>query len=138
LIEQVSFRNFMALREVDVDLEPFTVLVGPNASGKTSILSGIQLLTNGFPEDWKLNGRLVDSQKLCGPQQEHYEISLVSKADKVKIHLGAETSHPEFNFLINKANGAPIEYKGTRLLNYEGSLHAIVRTEVAREVLSIL
>jgi predicted ATPase len=44
MIRKVSFRNFKALRHVDVTLERLTVIVGPNASGKTSILEGIRLL----------------------------------------------------------------------------------------------
>lgn len=40
MIETVSFKNFKALRDVTVPLERFTVLVGPNASGKTSVLQG--------------------------------------------------------------------------------------------------
>lgn len=45
MIEKASFRNFKSLRHVDVDLERLTVFVGPNASGKTSMLKGIQWLT---------------------------------------------------------------------------------------------
>ena len=45
MIEQVQFRNFKGLRHVDVDLERFTVLVGPNASGKTSVLEGLHYLS---------------------------------------------------------------------------------------------
>jgi predicted ATPase len=43
MIRKVWFEEFRALRDVRVDLEPLTVLVGPNASGKTSILEGIEL-----------------------------------------------------------------------------------------------
>jgi predicted ATPase len=45
MIEHVEFRNFKGLRHVNLDLERFTVLVGPNASGKTSILEGMHYLT---------------------------------------------------------------------------------------------
>jgi predicted ATPase len=41
VIQKVSFRNFKAYRSLDVELEPFTVLVGPNASGKTTLLEGL-------------------------------------------------------------------------------------------------
>jgi predicted ATPase len=46
VIEKVSFRNFKAYRSLDVELEPFTVLVGPNASGKTTLLEGLARLCN--------------------------------------------------------------------------------------------
>ncbi|RKH87180.1 hypothetical protein D7Y21_19580 [Corallococcus sp. AB045] len=45
VIEKVQFRNFKAYRSLDLDLEPFTVLVGPNASGKTTLLDGLRMPT---------------------------------------------------------------------------------------------
>jgi predicted ATPase len=48
MIGEVSFRNFKSLRDVHVDLERFTVFVGPNASGKSSILQGLNLLCRAF------------------------------------------------------------------------------------------
>ncbi|WP_164017863.1 AAA family ATPase [Pyxidicoccus trucidator] len=45
MIEKVQFRNFKAYRSLDLELEPFTVLVGPNASGKTTLLEGLNLLS---------------------------------------------------------------------------------------------
>jgi predicted ATPase len=44
MIKQAFFSNFRALRNVDVPLGPLTVIVGPNASGKTTILKGLQYL----------------------------------------------------------------------------------------------
>ncbi|WP_082207055.1 AAA family ATPase [Corallococcus macrosporus] len=56
MIEKVQFRNFKAYRSLDLELEPFTVLVGPNASGKTTLLEGLSLLStiasNLLGEDW--------------------------------------------------------------------------------------
>jgi hypothetical protein len=44
MIQTVGFENFKALRELTIPLERFTVLVGPNASGKTSVLQGLDAL----------------------------------------------------------------------------------------------
>jgi energy-coupling factor transporter ATP-binding protein EcfA2 len=44
MIRRVEFHNFKALRDVDVSFERLTVFVGPNGSGKTSILQGIDEL----------------------------------------------------------------------------------------------
>jgi predicted ATPase len=44
VIDRVSFTNFKSLRRVDADLRRFTVIVGPNGSGKTSILDGLYYL----------------------------------------------------------------------------------------------
>jgi predicted ATPase len=45
MIHAVRFRNFKALRDVELGLDRFTVLVGPNASGKTSVLEGLHHLS---------------------------------------------------------------------------------------------
>lgn len=42
MIDAVEFRNFRALRNVDLELGPLTVLVGPNGCGKTSVLEGLE------------------------------------------------------------------------------------------------
>ena len=44
MIQQAHFHHFKSLCDLDIRLEPFTVLVGPNASGKTSILSALRML----------------------------------------------------------------------------------------------
>src|SRR5436305_11547784 len=48
MIRKVSICNFKSLRDVRIDLERFTVVVGPNASGKSSILQGLHLLCRCF------------------------------------------------------------------------------------------
>jgi recombinational DNA repair ATPase RecF len=47
----LSFATFKALRHVKLDLECFTVLVGPNPSGKTCILEGLYYLTRPIGEN---------------------------------------------------------------------------------------
>ncbi|WP_224371458.1 AAA family ATPase [Hyalangium versicolor] len=44
MIQSVRFENFRSLKDVEVSLEPLTVLVGPPASGKTTLLDGFDLL----------------------------------------------------------------------------------------------
>lgn len=41
MINQISVKNFKALRDVTVDLERFTVLIGPNDTGKSSFLEAL-------------------------------------------------------------------------------------------------
>ena len=43
-LKSVHIENYLSLRDVTLPLKPLTVLVGPNASGKSNILSALSLL----------------------------------------------------------------------------------------------
>ena len=43
-LEKVHIKNFLSLRDVELPLKPLTVIVGPNASGKSNIVNGLVLL----------------------------------------------------------------------------------------------
>ena len=44
LLEKVQIKNFLSLRDVKLPLKPLTVLVGPNACGKTNVMKALRLL----------------------------------------------------------------------------------------------
>lgn len=44
MIASVTFRNFKALRNTSLALSPFNLVVGPNGSGKTSLIQALLLL----------------------------------------------------------------------------------------------
>ena len=44
VLEHVHIKNFLSLRDVQIPLRRLTVLVGPNASGKSNILNALYLL----------------------------------------------------------------------------------------------
>ncbi len=46
MITSVSIKNFRSIESVDVDLAPITVLYGPTASGKSTLLYATQVLRN--------------------------------------------------------------------------------------------
>lgn len=48
MITNLSIQNFKCLRDVKVELEPFTMFVGTNGSGKTSVLQAIDLICRTF------------------------------------------------------------------------------------------
>jgi predicted ATPase len=41
VIASVAFRNFKALRSARIDLAPFNLVIGPNGSGKTSLIQAV-------------------------------------------------------------------------------------------------
>ncbi len=48
---KVRVKNFLSLRDVEVDLQPLNVLVGPNAAGKSNFLDVIRFLGDAARED---------------------------------------------------------------------------------------
>ena len=43
-LEKIHIKNFLSLQDVELPLKPLTVLVGPNASGKSNVLRALNLL----------------------------------------------------------------------------------------------
>ena len=43
-LQKVHIKNFLSLRDVDIPLKRLTVLVGPNACGKSNIIKALRLL----------------------------------------------------------------------------------------------
>lgn len=78
MIEQASFKNFKNLRDVVINFQtPLTVLVGPNASGKTSILEGLAFVTSLGPSDGRR--RLSCHQEWAGRGGEGYILEASAK-----------------------------------------------------------
>lgn len=79
MIRKASFRNFKSLREVDVEFERFTVIVGPNASGKTSILQGLDYIS-------KLCG-LKSDEKVASDEQLAALLSKGAEEDEFEVRV---------------------------------------------------
>jgi predicted ATPase len=60
MITQVRFKNLKALRDLSIPLSPLTVIAGPNACGKTTVLEGMELVCRfaGKPDLADLEGCL--------------------------------------------------------------------------------
>ena len=87
MISKVSIRNFKCLRDVQIELERFTVFVGPNASGKSSILQGLDLLCRSFRD----------------PQEGTVDVELskaVSRGSKDNVELAAESGGKGYRYRI--------------------------------------
>lgn len=59
MVRRLRVRNFLCLRDATVDLGPLTILIGPNASGKSAIFKALVMLS-----------RLLGGLAVRGPQGE--------------------------------------------------------------------
>ena len=46
MITHLIIENFKAIEKLEVPLRPFTILVGPNDSGKSTILQALEIASN--------------------------------------------------------------------------------------------
>ena len=69
----VSFRNYKALRQYSVSLRGFNVLVGPNNSGKSTILGAFRILSEGIRKALARNAELIN---LRGEETWGYRVPL--------------------------------------------------------------
>ena len=51
MIRRIAVRGYKSLRDVDLELHPLTVVIGPNAAGKSNLLDAIGLLSGTAAED---------------------------------------------------------------------------------------
>lgn len=59
MIRSVHFENFRCLKDVELQLQPLTVLVGSSSSGKTSVLEGMHYRLACEPSDyWRMDTTL--------------------------------------------------------------------------------
>jgi energy-coupling factor transporter ATP-binding protein EcfA2 len=104
MIRKVSFRNFKAYRSLDLELEPFTVLVGPNASGKTTLLEGLRYISEII--DQLLGKRLRPTYETPG---------LRSYGTDAPLELSLSGLWGDANGVVKvKANPSPNENHGKR------------------------
>lgn len=51
MFSRVEARHYRCLKRVDVQLEPFNILIGPNASGKSTLIDTIGFLKDALESD---------------------------------------------------------------------------------------
>lgn len=90
MIDKFAVRNYKCLRDVTVDLERFTIFVGPNASGKSSILQALNFFSLAFQVDHPQN-----DEKLRELREG------LSRETEDQIELGAEIGSRAFRYLTH-------------------------------------
>lgn len=122
MLTRATFKNFKSLADVAIDLSDFTVLVGPNGCGKTSILQGIHYASQvGLPAaaDAASRGELLgklfagrrDPRRLVRSGASRIELGLERADDRLSISLeipGAIDARPRITVGVASASRAPV------------------------------
>ncbi len=110
MITTLRVQNFKSLKNVEVHLEPFTVFVGPNGSGKTSILQAIDIINQAFHSPESLNPK--DLRKST-TRDSHEPLSIACQCRDEAYRFqraNSETASP-----IQSANHSMAEWTGNGL-----------------------
>jgi predicted ATPase len=96
MISAVHFRNFKALRSAGVKLAPFNLVLGPNGSGKTSLIQALLRLRSlaGLPA---VHARELKGQLPGGPQVEFH---FSPPCQNVRVTLGCNSDGLVCNLLV--------------------------------------
>ncbi len=137
MIRKVHFKNFRCLRSVALTLEPLTVLVGPNSSGKTTVLEGLQSHSQFAPSDyWRHDTKL--SLSIQGEYHDGSEFLFQRQVplDKIPKHT-VQFLHLDLPVLRREnllAAATTLNPTGDNLTNAFASLTRQQKAEVAQEL----
>ena len=99
LLEKIHIKNFLSLRNVTLPLKPLTVLVGPNASGKSNVLNALKFFK-----------RIVIDKTL--PQDKQIRDFLwAGKANSITFQLSTkvEGAQTEYRLVLKAEANNPID-----------------------------
>ena len=96
-LEKVHIKNFLSLCDVELPLKPLTVLVGPNASGKSNILNALHLLNEMMKREELPSVKYIRDHLWAG-EGNQVSFQLHAKAEEIpalyKLKLKAEANNP--------------------------------------------
>lgn len=107
MIKRLRVKNFKALRDIEIELTPIHVLIGPNDTGKTSILDALAALCRSVDHDlaqaflgsWKSRELVWEGQRkapvtievdFVGEQISTYGIDVTFGSQKRKVSIKSE------------------------------------------------
>jgi len=137
-LEKIHIKNFLSLRNVTLPFKPLTVLVGPNASGKSNVISALKLLKDIMVSETPPQTRFLH-EFLWSGEAEHITYQLQTLLGKFcaeyQLVLSTEIYDPIFteelsvqdiNILsIRSGKGQICDEDGTNHISYKSNKLAL-------------
>ena len=140
-LESVHIKNFLSLQNVPLPLKPLTILVGPNASGKSNVLTALDLLNTMIIADTTPPVKFIQDRLWAG-KANNITFQLQAKVEKIsteyKLELAAKPGNPfvieelvlkgekEVNAIsIKNGKGTVQDEDGTNTTNYKSDKLAL-------------
>jgi len=112
MITSMHIQNFKCFKDFNIDLDPFTVLIGPNDSGKTAFLQAIRLVSALKPSHVHLPAQLG----LLGITQVREAFWRNDTAQGIRIEVNACVQESEGEALCVVAESVP---ENSELLRFQ-------------------
>lgn len=96
LIQELRVQNFGCLRDVEVELDPFTVLVGPNDSGKSMLLRAIEHISFSLNREDGWNSVFPDADRFM-------ETTFRGSGDTMAFRLRGAFEEREYEYCVDLA-----------------------------------
>src|SRR5437899_735527 len=113
MIESIQFTNCKALRKTTLPLAPFTLLLGPNGSGKTSVLQALQRIAARASAEAGLQTQTPPHSGPVGTTARSVTVADASVPVEVRLHLRFQDRRR----LVATFRWHPDDVQGTLQLN---------------------